>query len=105
MNHLETYLTQLREARATGEAVKETSFYPAISALLNGKAHLLEGYALANDEKEFWATSPGKLAKEHEERFWFEILLAPFVVAHLQLSLMLQSAIAYISFKSITVLD
>ncbi len=35
MTHLETYLTHLREMRATGEAVKETSFYPALSALLN----------------------------------------------------------------------
>ena len=35
MNHLETYLTQLHDTRATGEAVKETSFYPALSALFN----------------------------------------------------------------------
>ncbi|MGH9942331.1 MAG: hypothetical protein ACRD9R_08235 [Pyrinomonadaceae bacterium] len=35
MNHLETYLTQLRDTRATGEAVKETSFYPALSALFD----------------------------------------------------------------------
>lgn len=35
MNHLETYLTHLRDARATGEAVKETSFYPALSTLLD----------------------------------------------------------------------
>ncbi len=35
MNHLETYLTHLHDARSTGEAVKETSFYPAIAALFN----------------------------------------------------------------------
>lgn len=32
---LENYLRELRDARATGEAVKETSFYPALSNLLN----------------------------------------------------------------------
>ncbi len=35
MNHIETYLTHLRDTRATGEAVKETSYYPALSTLLN----------------------------------------------------------------------
>jgi hypothetical protein len=171
MNHLETYLTHLHDARSTGEAVKETSFYPALAALLNStgaelkpkvkcviniknrgagipdgglftaeqlrvgdadavanvkgfngqipargvvevkgakddvrriaateqvekylkhyglvlvtnlrefllverdannKAHLLEGYALADSEKEFWATTPRALAVEHDERF------------------------------------
>ena len=171
MNHLETYLTQLHDTRATGEAVRETSFYPALSALLNsvggelkpkvkcviniknrgagipdgglftaeqlrardaeaianvkgfngqmpargvvevkgtkddvraiaaspqvakylqhyglvlvtnlrefllvehddgGKARTLEGYALAGDEREFWAASPRLLAEQHGERF------------------------------------
>ena len=32
---LENFLRELRDARATGEAVKETSFYPALSNLLN----------------------------------------------------------------------
>jgi len=36
MNHIENYLRDVRDARATGEAVKETSFYPALSNLLNG---------------------------------------------------------------------
>ncbi|MCP9495401.1 MAG: hypothetical protein MSG64_13220 [Pyrinomonadaceae bacterium MAG19_C2-C3] len=35
MNHLETYFSDLRDTRATGEAVKETSFYPALSTMLN----------------------------------------------------------------------
>lgn len=35
MSKLETYLNELRDTRATGEAVKETSFYPALSNLLN----------------------------------------------------------------------
>lgn len=35
MNHFETYLTDLRDTNATGEAVKETSFYPALSTMLN----------------------------------------------------------------------
>ncbi len=35
MTYLETYLADLRDTRATGEAVKETSFYPALSGLLN----------------------------------------------------------------------
>ena len=33
--HLETYLRELHDVRSTGEAVKETSFYPALSGLLN----------------------------------------------------------------------
>ena len=33
---LDLYLRDLRETHATGEAVKETSFYPALSNLLNG---------------------------------------------------------------------
>ena len=36
MSKLENYLNELRDTRATGEAVKETSFYPALSNLLNG---------------------------------------------------------------------
>ncbi|MEJ7712930.1 MAG: hypothetical protein WKF84_24580 [Pyrinomonadaceae bacterium] len=36
ISHIENYLRDLRDARATGEAVKETSFYPALSNLLNG---------------------------------------------------------------------
>jgi len=35
MNSLETYLKDLRDIRSTGAAVAETSFYPAISNLLN----------------------------------------------------------------------
>ena len=35
MNALETYLKDLRDIRSTGAAVAETSFYPAISNLLN----------------------------------------------------------------------
>ncbi|MBA2732707.1 MAG: N-6 DNA methylase [Acidobacteria bacterium] len=35
MSKLENYLNELRDTRATGEAVKETSFYPALSNLLN----------------------------------------------------------------------
>ncbi len=35
MTKLESYLRDLRDTRATGEAVKETSFYPALSTLLN----------------------------------------------------------------------
>ncbi|HEX8423211.1 MAG TPA: type ISP restriction/modification enzyme, partial [Pyrinomonadaceae bacterium] len=35
MTHLEKYLQELRDARRTGEAVKETSFYPALSNILN----------------------------------------------------------------------
>ena len=36
MTKLENYLRDVRDARSTGEAVKETSFYPALSNLLNG---------------------------------------------------------------------
>ena len=32
---LETYLTELHHTRSSGLAVKETSFYPALSNLLN----------------------------------------------------------------------
>ncbi|HBO44931.1 MAG TPA: hypothetical protein DD670_13580 [Planctomycetaceae bacterium] len=32
---LETYLTELKAVRATGVAVPETSYYPALSNLLN----------------------------------------------------------------------
>ena len=35
MTALETYLKDLRDIRATGAAVAETSFYPALSNLLN----------------------------------------------------------------------
>jgi len=35
MNSLEAYLKELRDIRSTGAAVAETSFYPAISNLLN----------------------------------------------------------------------
>ena len=36
MNLLEEYLRELYEIRASGSAVKETSYYPALSNLLNG---------------------------------------------------------------------
>jgi len=36
MNHIENYVRDVRDSRATGEAVKETSFYPALSNLLKG---------------------------------------------------------------------
>ncbi len=35
MHPLETYLKDLRDIRSTGAAVAETSFYPALSNLLN----------------------------------------------------------------------
>ena len=35
MNPLETYLKEMRDIRSTGAAVAETSFYPALSTLLN----------------------------------------------------------------------
>jgi hypothetical protein len=35
MTPLETYLTELRDIRSSGAAVKETSYYPALSNLLN----------------------------------------------------------------------
>jgi len=35
MNPLETYLKDVRDIRATGAAVAETSFYPALSNLFN----------------------------------------------------------------------
>jgi hypothetical protein len=35
MNPLEAYLKEMRDIRATGAAVAETSFYPALSTLLN----------------------------------------------------------------------
>lgn len=35
MNHLETYLQELRTIKASGAATKETSFYPALLNLLN----------------------------------------------------------------------
>ncbi len=35
MNPLESYLRELRDIRSTGAAVKETSYYPALSTLLN----------------------------------------------------------------------
>jgi hypothetical protein len=35
MDPVETYITELRDIRASGAAVKETSYYPALSALLN----------------------------------------------------------------------
>ena len=35
MNPLETYLKELRDIRSTGANVAETSFYPALSTLLN----------------------------------------------------------------------
>jgi len=40
MNPLETYLRELRDNRATGASVPETSGYPALSNLFNeiGKA-------------------------------------------------------------------
>jgi hypothetical protein len=36
MNLLEEYLHELHEIRSSGSAVKETSYYPALSNLLNG---------------------------------------------------------------------
>lgn len=36
MNLLEEYLREMFEIRASGSAVKETSYYPALSNLLNG---------------------------------------------------------------------
>ena len=36
MNLLEEYLRELHEIRSSGSAVKETSYYPALSNLLNG---------------------------------------------------------------------
>jgi hypothetical protein len=35
MTPLETYLRELRDIRSTGAAVKETSYYPALSSLFN----------------------------------------------------------------------
>ena len=35
MSNLEKYLTDLSLTQRTGEAVKETSFYPALANLLN----------------------------------------------------------------------
>ena len=35
MTPIQQYLTELRDIRSTGAAVKETSFYPALAALLN----------------------------------------------------------------------
>jgi hypothetical protein len=35
MNPLETYLKEVRDIHSTGAAVAETSFYPALSNLLN----------------------------------------------------------------------
>jgi hypothetical protein len=35
MNPLESYLKELRDIRATGAAVAETSFYPALSNLFS----------------------------------------------------------------------
>lgn len=35
MTPLEAYLTELRDIRSSGAAVKETSYYPALSNLLN----------------------------------------------------------------------
>jgi hypothetical protein len=35
MHALETYLRDLRDIRATGAAVKETSYYPPLANLLN----------------------------------------------------------------------
>ncbi len=46
MNHIENYLRDVRDTRATGEAVKETSFYPALSNLLNGVGSLARKCAL-----------------------------------------------------------
>lgn len=36
MNLLQTYLHEMNEIRSSGSAVEETSYYPAISNLLNG---------------------------------------------------------------------
>jgi hypothetical protein len=42
MNLLQEYLHELHEIRSSGSAVKETSYYPAISNLLNGIGKLLK---------------------------------------------------------------
>src|SRR5262245_32246368 len=42
MNPLETYLRELRDIRSTGAAVNETSYYPALSNLLNAVGHSLK---------------------------------------------------------------
>ena len=41
MNPLETFLKDVRDTRATGAAVAETSFYPALANLLNDLGHTL----------------------------------------------------------------
>jgi hypothetical protein len=42
MNLLQEYLHELHEIRSSGSAVKETSYYPAISNLLNGVGKVLK---------------------------------------------------------------
>ena len=42
MNPLEAYLREMNEIRSSGSAVKETSYYPAISNLLNGIGKMLK---------------------------------------------------------------
>ena len=42
MNLLQEYLNELHEIRSSGSAVKETSYYPAISNLLNGVGKALK---------------------------------------------------------------
>ncbi len=42
MNLLQEYLHELHEIRSSGSAVKETSYYPAISNLLNGVGKALK---------------------------------------------------------------
>jgi len=42
MNLLQDYLTELHEIRSSGSAVKETSYYPAISNLFNGVGKALK---------------------------------------------------------------
>ncbi len=39
MNHITTYLRDLRDIRSSGSAVTETSYYPALTTLLNAIGH------------------------------------------------------------------
>ena len=42
MSHLESYLREVAEIRATHAGVPETSYYPALSSLLNGVGEQLK---------------------------------------------------------------
>ncbi len=48
MTALETYLRELRDIRSSGAGVKETSFYPALSNLLNNPRLEVEGFGASN---------------------------------------------------------